>query len=227
MPEVLIIEDRLTFADLLKRKLNDLGIEAMISGTGEKGLKSLSQQHIPVVILDLKLPDRDGIEILKEIKGNDPSVEVIIISAYGTIERAVDAMRLGAHDFIPKPVDPEHVSLIVLRLLREKRLREEFQMIKKEWQEKIGFEIIGVSKSLQGALDLLRKAAASDATVLLIGESGTGKELFAHALHRLSKRKDHPFVPINCAAIPRELLENELFGSEKGAFTGSTGRKIG
>ncbi|RKX69151.1 sigma-54-dependent Fis family transcriptional regulator [candidate division WOR-3 bacterium] len=227
MSEVLVIEDKLSFADLLKRKLKELGIDSITTESGKKGLDLLTKHTFRVVILDLRLPDADGIDILKEIKEADPSIEVIIISAYGTIERAVEAMRLGAHDFIPKPVDPEHLGLIVLRLLRERRLKEEYLMIKKEWEEQIGFEIVGVSKALQEALYHLKKAAASDATVLLIGESGTGKELFAHALHRLSRRKNRPFVPINCAAIPRELLENELFGSERGAFTGATARKIG
>lgn len=227
MLDVLIIEDKKTFADLLRKKLKEVGIEAVSASKAKEGLDLVTERGSRIVVLDIRLPDMDGIETLKRIKEIDANIEVIIVSAFGTIERAVEAMRLGAHDFIPKPVDPEHISLIVLRLLRERRMRDEYQLIKSAWEERVGFEIVGQSGALQKAMSHLEKAAISDATVLLFGESGTGKELFAHALHRLSNRRDYPFVPINCAAIPRELLENELFGSEKGAFTGARTRKIG
>jgi DNA-binding NtrC family response regulator len=181
-----------------------------------------------VVLTDLKLPRMDGMGVLSEFREIDPEASVILMTAYGTIETAVEAMRMGAFDFLTKPFDTDHLSVIIKRALENRRLVAENTILREEIANSLGMkQIIGNSDQIKESMDLVQKVSPSDTTVLLLGESGTGKELFARAIHRLSNRSKGAFVAINCAAIPRELLENELFGSEKGAFTGAVGRKIG
>jgi DNA-binding NtrC family response regulator len=166
--------------------------------------------------------------VLSEVKEIDPEISVIVMTAYGTVETAVEAMKVGAFDFITKPFDTDRLSLLIKRALENRRLVAENTLLREELAQTYGLtEIIGKSEKIKEATDLVKKVAPSDTTALLLGESGTGKELFARAIHYLSPRKEGPFVAINCAAIPRELLENELFGSEKGAFTSSHARKMG
>jgi DNA-binding NtrC family response regulator len=186
------------------------------------------QERPAVVLTDLRLPDGDGFGVLRAAKELDAELPVIVMTAYGSIQDAVAAMKEGALDFLAKPVDPDHLLLMVDRALRQRRLMTEYILLKDELASRRGAPaIIGESPALKKAIVALQRAAGTDATVLLEGESGTGKELFARALHALSQRADGPFVAINCAAIPDNLLETELFGHEKGAFTGAVARKPG
>jgi DNA-binding NtrC family response regulator len=180
------------------------------------------------VLTDLKLPVGDGFGVLRAAKELDPDLQVVVMTAYGSIQDAVSAMKEGAMDFLAKPIDPDHLLLMVGRAIAQRRMLTEYIILKEELAERRGApRIIGEDGKLRQVSQQLHRAAATDATVLLEGESGTGKELFARALHALSPRADGPFVAINCAAIPETLLETELFGHEKGAFTGAVQRKPG
>jgi len=227
MPDILIVEDKKSFGEMLKGNLADAGLSVHWVQRGREALKLIKREQVDIALLDLRLPDIEGVDLLREIRKIDSDIACLIMTAYGSIERAVEAMKLGAYDFITKPFDVEQLIQIIERILQGKRCLLENILLKEETTRLHGYEIIGKSTAIKKSAELLKKAAPTDATVLLFGESGTGKELFARACHTLSYRKDFPFVPINCAAIPRELLENELFGSEKGAFTGAAVRKLG
>ena len=228
MPSVLIVDDKDSLRDMLAKTLSVEGYEVESAADGENAIKLADTRRFDVVLTDLRLPTMDGIEVLSKLKEMDPSQEVIMMTAFGTIETAVHAMKLGAFDFLTKPFDPEHLTLLLERALETQRLAAENVLLKEELSSRLGAaEIIGTSSKIREATDLVRKVASSGSTVLLCGESGTGKELFARAIHTLSSRPSQPYVTINCAAIPRELLENELFGSERGAFTGAVARKLG
>jgi DNA-binding NtrC family response regulator len=193
-----------------------------------EALQHLQQSRPAVVLTDLKLPAGDGFGVLRAAKELDPELQVIVMTAFGSIQDAVTAMKEGAMDFLAKPVDPDHLILMVERAIAQRRMLSEYILLKEELAQRRGApRIIGEDPQLRQVSQQLHRAAATDATVLLEGESGTGKELFARALHALSPRADGPFVAINCAAIPDTLLETELFGHEKGAFTGAVGRKPG
>jgi DNA-binding NtrC family response regulator len=202
---------------------------AVLEARDEPEAIRLLQQAQPAVILsDLRLPQGDGFGVLRAAKEIDSDIPVIVMTAYGSIEDAVKAMKEGAMDFLAKPVDPDHLLLLVQRALEQRRIVTENLLLKEELAVRRGApQLVGDDQSLRKVFTALQRAAATDATVLLEGESGTGKELFARSLHALSARADAPFVAINCAAIPENLLETELFGYEKGAFTGAAARKPG
>ena len=202
---------------------------SVIEATDELEATAALRDHRPAIVLtDLRLPQGDGFGVLRAAKELDPEISVIVMTAYGSIEDAVVAMKEGAMDFLAKPVDPDHLLLLVGRALDRHRITTENMLLKEELAIRRGLpEIVGQDASLRKVVTMLRRAAGSDATVLLEGESGTGKELFARALHAFSSRAEGPFVAINCAAIPETLLESELFGHEKGAFTGAVARKPG
>lgn len=228
MEKVLIIEDKLSLQNLLKEVLKKNGFEVDTASDGEKGKELIEKNEYELIIADYKLPKKDGIEILKFAKEKDPNLPVIIITAYGTIELAVQAMKEGAEDFLIKPIDPDHLLLVVNKVFEKQRLLKENILLKEK--SSVFFplpEIIGKSPIMQNVSEEVIKVAPTDATVLLLGESGTGKELFARAIHSFSKRAKGPFVAINCAAIPETLIENELFGHEKGSFTGAVSRQFG
>lgn len=228
MADVLIVEDKETLGEVLKTSLLDAGISSYVSRTGRDALQAFKREKFEICLLDLRLPDIDGLDLLKELKKIDSEARFVIITAFGTIERAVEAMKLGATDFLTKPFDMEQLINLLKKILDERRCYYENVLLKDITGKLLGIpEIIGKTSNIKGAIELLQKVAPTDTTVLLLGESGTGKELFARACHTLSPRRENPFVPINCAAIPSELLENELFGSEKGAFTGAIARKMG
>jgi DNA-binding NtrC family response regulator len=193
-----------------------------------EAVRLLQQAQPAVVLSDLRLPEGDGFGVLRATKEIDADIPVIVMTAYGSIEDAVAAMKEGAMDFLAKPVDPDHLLLLVNRALEQRRIVTENLLLKEELAVRRGApQLVGEDPSLRKVFSSLQRAAVTDATVLLEGESGTGKELFARSLHALSPRADAPFVAINCAAIPENLLETELFGYEKGAFTGAVGRKPG
>jgi DNA-binding NtrC family response regulator len=225
---VLVVEDKSAMQQMLSATLAGEGYEVDVAPNGKDAIQKAKNKRYDLVLTDLKLPGADGLEVLSEVKEIDPEISVIVMTAYGTVETAVEAMKVGAFDFITKPFDTDRLSLLIKRALENRRLVAENTLLREELAQTYGLtEIIGKSEKIKEATDLVKKVAPSDTTALLLGESGTGKELFARAIHYLSPRKEGPFVAINCAAIPRELLENELFGSEKGAFTSSHARKMG
>lgn len=228
MERILVIEDKKSMAQMLRTTLESEGYECLIAFNGKEALKIISQEQPDLIITDLKLPDIDGLTILKELRQEDQDTPVIIMTAFGTIEIAVEAIKEGAFDFVPKPFDMDHLLLIIKRALNTRRLYRENLLLKEEMAFHKGMpEIVGKSAAISEVLAKVKKVALTKTTVLLQGESGTGKELFARAIHYMSPRAKGLFVPINCAAIPRDLLESELFGYEKGAFTGATHRKLG
>ena len=228
METVLVIEDKESMAEMLKETLESAGYKVISARDGIEGIKFLKEGKIDLVLTDLKVPKRDGIEILKASKEENQLIPVIVMTAFGSVETAVTAMKVGAFDFITKPFDTDHLLMLIKRALENQRLLTENILLKEEVASKFGLpRIIGNSAEFMKVAQIIQKVAPAKTTVLLIGESGTGKELFARAIHNLSGRKQYPFVPINCAAIPRDLLESELFGHEKGAFTGADAKKLG
>jgi DNA-binding NtrC family response regulator len=213
---------------MLRHALEGHGHAVLEARDETEAIQQLREARPVVVLTDLKLPVGDGFGVLRAAKEFDPDTQVVVMTAYGSIQDAVAAMKEGALDFLAKPIDPDHLLLMVERAIAQRRLITEYILLKEELAERRGApRIIGEDGRLRQVSQQLHRAAATDATVLLEGESGTGKELFARALHVLSPRADGPFVAINCAAIPETLLETELFGHEKGAFTGATQRKPG
>ena len=228
MADILIVEDKESFGKMLTASLEDAGISVSLAKDGRQAMRLFKKEKFEIGIIDLRLPDIDGIDLLRELKKSDTDTKFLIMTAFGTIERAVEAMKLGAYDFLTKPFDVEQLIVLIQRILQEQRRYYENILLRDESSRIHGApEIIGKGPAIKHVAQLLQKAAPTDTTVMITGESGTGKELFARACHVLSPRKDNPFVAINCAAIPHQLLENELFGSEKGAFTGAISRKIG
>jgi DNA-binding NtrC family response regulator len=228
MDTILVIEDKDSMLAMLKQTLEGEGYQVIPATDGAEGIKRLADERIGLVLTDLKLPKKDGFEVLKAAKADNPLLPVIVMTAFGTIETAVKAVKEGAYDFLTKPFDTDHLLVLIKRALDSYRVATENILLKSELADKLGFpRIIGKSKQLQDITASIQKVAPTNATVLIHGESGTGKELFARAIHFLSRRKDAPFVAINSAAIPHELLESELFGYERGAFTGADARKLG
>jgi DNA-binding NtrC family response regulator len=225
---ILLVEDKDSLRTMLRLALERQGHTVLEAKDQPEAVKHL-QQGLPAVVLsDLRLPDGDGFGVLRASKEIEPDVPVIVMTAYGSIEDAVSAMKEGAMDFLAKPVDPDHLLLLVARALDQRRIVTENLLLKEELAVRRGAPLlVGENASLRKVYASLQRAATTDTTVLIEGESGTGKELFARSLHALSPRADAPFVAINCAAIPENLLETELFGYEKGAFTGAVARKPG
>ena len=228
MPNILVVDDKDSMRNMLTETLTEEGYRVDNASDGKKALDLVRNKSYDLVVTDLRMPNVDGLSLLAEIKAVDDDTSVIVMTAYGTVENAVEAMKEGAYDFITKPFDTEHLCVMVNRALENRRLVAENTLLRHELMDGNEFaNIIGSSDKMRELGALIKKVSDSDASVLLHGESGTGKELFAKAIHSLSGRKDRPFIAINCAAIPNELLENELFGSEKGAFTGASSRKMG
>ena len=225
---VLLVEDKDSLRAMLRLALEGQGHAVLEARDEPEAREQLRENRPAVVLTDLKLPAGDGFGVLRAAKDLDPELQVIVMTAYASIQDAVTAMKEGAMDFLAKPVDPDHLLLMVARAIAQRRMLTENILLKEELAERRGApRIVGEHPRLKQVSLQLQRAAASDATVLLEGESGTGKELFARALHVLSARNEGPFVAINCAAIPETLLETELFGHEKGAFTGAAMRKPG
>jgi DNA-binding NtrC family response regulator len=229
MKRLLIVEDKESLAHMLREAVEADGFEPDVASSGSQAMRWLAEGRRYVAVLtDLRLPGADGIAVLRQAKESDPDCPVIVMTAFGTIENAVEAMKLGAHDFIQKPVDVDHLSILLKRCREHRELRHENLLLKEEFQRLYRLPaIVGESPRIVEVSHAIQRVAPTDSTVLLQGESGTGKELFARAIHQLSPRRDRPFVALNCAAIPSTLIENELFGHEKGAFTGASSRQLG
>jgi DNA-binding NtrC family response regulator len=228
MEPILLVEDKSELRAMLRKALERAGYDVDDAADGSSAVQKIRARRYLLVLTDLKLPGKSGLDVLRESKQADPTVPVILITAFGSIEEAVTAMKDGAFDFIQKPVDLEHLKLLVERASRQQEMLRENLLLREEYTTRYGFpRIVGESAAMRDATHQAQRVAATDSTVLLLGNSGTGKELFARAIHHLSSRRDLPFVALNCAAIPEGLVENELFGHERGAYTGAGARKIG
>jgi len=228
-PRILVVEDeraiQLALSGLLRRE----GHEVDVAGSGDEAIAALRERRFDLVLTDLALGrGADGMDVLRAAKEIRPECAVVMITAHGSEAIAVEAMKAGAEDYVPKPFDNDEIRLVTQRALERTRLEREIRMLREQIQRQYGFEnLIGAGASMQRVFETMQKVAETDLTVLVRGESGTGKELVAQALHNRSARKDRPFVAVNCAAINAELVESELFGHEKGAFTGADARRVG
>ncbi|MEJ2197130.1 MAG: sigma-54 dependent transcriptional regulator [Desulfuromonadales bacterium] len=226
---ILVVDDEHLIRWSLEQSLLKQGYDVSTAASGEEAIKQIQEETPELVLLDIQLPGMDGLEVLQKVKEIDSEIIVVMVTALGVLETAVKAMRLGAHDYINKPFNLDELSIIVKKALETRQLRKEVAHLRSAQESKFGIDnIIGDSRHMKQVLDMVRKVAKSDAsTVLIQGESGTGKELIARAIHMESARKDKPFMAINCAAVPETLLESELMGHEKGAFTDAKMQKRG
>ncbi len=223
-----VIDDEPIIHEVLNQLLTTEGYEVELSSSGEEALEKLSSQAYDVTLLDLLMPGLDGIEVLKQIKRIDPQAVIIIITAYASVESAIAAMKMGAHDYIQKPFKHDELILIIERALEHKSLQDENLRLKGELDRKFSFEnIVGQSQPMQKIFDLIKAIAPTRSTILIQGESGTGKELVARAIHQNSDRRHYPFIVVNSGTLPPDLLESHLFGHVKGAFTGAVSQKEG
>ncbi len=227
MRKILVAEDERNLREGIAEAFRDAGHEVIEAEDGEQALEEVRAQLFDLVITDYKMPGIDGLELLRRIRMINDQVAVIMITAYGTVEGAVEAMRLGAYDYIQKPFQLEELELKAERALEHRRLLTRLMLADRRELVHRFDNIVGESPAMRRIFDVIAKVAPSNATVLILGETGTGKELIAEAIHRNSQRKDGPFVKVNCAALPENLLESELFGHERGAFTGADRQRIG
>ena len=223
---ILVADDDGDIRDILSETLNSLGSRVITAANGQECLDKVDKEGPELVLLDIEMPVKNGLEVLKELRHRGRGTTAIMITAYGTVERAVQAMKEGAFDFITKPFDLDHIGLVVEKALDRERLKRGFERFSEEESQRYRL-IGGESLKMREAIETAKKAAASKSTVLLLGESGTGKEVFARAIHNWSERKHEPFIAINCVGLSKDLLEDELFGHEKGAFTGAHQLKKG
>ena len=223
--KVLIIDDEEAIRSSLKMILEYEGYECVLAANGEAGLKIAERENPDLVFLDIKMPQVDGMEVLKRLKAADGAPPVVMISGHADVATAFEASKLGAFDFLEKPLESERVLVVTRNALSHKTLEKENRRLKLAFEDK--YRMVGKSAALDKVGEAIRRAAPTNATVLIMGESGVGKELVARAIHGNSLRKDEEFVQVNCAAIPEELIESELFGHEKGSFTGATEKQIG
>ncbi|MBJ6802415.1 sigma-54-dependent transcriptional regulator [Geomonas propionica] len=227
-PKILIIDDDSSLRRVLEYNLQQEGYDVYTAADGAAGLQLFEEKSPQLVITDLKMPGMTGFEVLSSVKERAPSTVVIVLTAFGAIDTAVEAMKLGAFHYLTKPFNREELKVTVLKGLQLQGLSEENRLLKEELSGRSEFKsIVGTSRAMEGVFSVVRKVADTEATVLITGESGTGKELVARAIHSGSSRRAAPFIAVNCAAIPRDLLESELFGHVKGAFTGAIRDKEG
>lgn len=228
MENILIIDDEKSLLDLLSVVLKKEGYRVKTCLSPSRVFDLLEKESFDLLVCDIKLPEISGMEVLKFVRENKPDLPVIMITAYGSLKQAVEALKAGAIDYILKPFDVEELKIIIAQELEKRRLREENILLRRDLQQRYSFEnMIGKSKTMQEVYGLIEKSSTTDSTVLITGESGTGKEMAARAIHFLSRRSERPFISINCAALPENLLESELFGHVKGSFTGAVADKKG
>ncbi len=228
MARVLLVDDDPSLREVLAFTLREGGHEVVLAGGGEEGLAAMETSRPEVVITDLKMPGIDGLQLLERVRAIDPAIPVILLTAFGSIEDAVEAMKRGAHDYLTKPYNREELKVAIDQALERRRLLIENRELRSRLREQTRrIDIVHASEAMTRILEIVRRIAPTDATVLLTGESGTGKEVIAHAIHAESDRWERPFVAVNCAAIPKDLIESELFGYVRGAFTGAVKDKPG
>ncbi len=228
MEPILLVEDKAELRAMLRKALERAGYTVDEAPDGTSAIEKVRSRRYLLVLTDLKLPGSSGLDVLREARRAEPTLPVILVTAYGSVEEAVTAMKEGAFDFIQKPVDLDHLKLLLERAAHQQELLRENLLLREEYAARYGFpHLVGGPPAMKDASQMTQRVAATDSTVLLLGESGTGKELFARAIHHLSPRAEQPFVAVNCAAIPEGLVENELFGHERGAYTGAGARKMG
>ncbi len=227
-PKILVVDDEAVMRESLHDWLSDAGYQVFTAENGPQALEIIEKENLGIVIADLVMPGMDGIELMKQAREILPNIQVIIITAYGSIPTAIAAMKEGAYDYIEKPFCPERVESLLERLVEHQGLIEENLSLRQRLEDRYRFEnIIAKSPEMQRVIEVIKVVARSNATVLITGDSGTGKELVARAIHSQSHRRDKPFVAVSCAALPESLLESELFGHEKGSFTGAYAQKKG
>ena len=228
METVLIVDDEKNYPPILSAVLEEEGFETLTAFSGEEALSVLKNSDVDLVLTDMKMPSLDGIELLERIKEKDPGLPVIMMTAHGTVEKAVEAMQKGAYNYILKPFDNERLVIYVNKAVQMYRVIKENRRLRETVESQYSFgNIIGKSSKMQNIFDLIYKIAPATASILIEGESGTGKDLVAKSIHYNSPRRDHPFIAVNCSALAESLLESELFGHEKGAFTGAVATKKG
>jgi DNA-binding NtrC family response regulator len=223
---ILVVDDDPYIQEALGDRLESLGYQVARASDGKQALELIDHQDPQMVFLDIEMPGIKGLDVLREIRTREKDFPVVMITAYGSIDLAVEAMKEGAYDFIPKPFKASHIALVVDKAMERQRLRREKEVLSEEVDKRYRL-VAGKSAKLEAAISGAKKAAGSKSTILLLGESGTGKELFARAIHNWSERKDRAFIAINCVGLSKELLESELFGYERGAFTGANQLKRG
>src|SRR5882724_1760268 len=228
MEPLLLVEDKTELRAMLRKALERNGFRVVEAPDGSAAIQKIRAKRYQMVVTDLKMPGASGLDVLRASKQADSTIPVILLTAFGSVEEAVSAMKEDAFDFIQKPVDLDHLKLLVERATRQQELLRENLILREEFSARYGFpRIVGESPAMKAVSQQLQRVAPTDSTVLLLGESGTGKELSARAIHHLSNRREQSFIALNCAAIPEGLVENELFGHERGAFTGAGNRKAG
>jgi len=226
--KILIVDDEEGMRRLLARLLFKAGYETATAANGAEALALIESDHFDLVVTDIQMPEMDGLQLLQEIRSFDPELPIIVITAYGTVENAVAALRAGASDYITKPFENDDILLTLERVFEHSRLRDENRYLHEQIEQRYSFAgITGRSAAMQAVLEMAASVASANANVLITGESGTGKELIARSIHAGSPRRDKPFIVLNCAALPENLLESELFGHEKGAFTGAMAARKG
>jgi DNA-binding NtrC family response regulator len=226
---ILIVDDQESIRHFIEKAMTDEGYQVATAGEGKAALRSVTEQMPDLVLLDLRLPDMHGLDVLKKVKDIDSDLQVVIMTAFGDVESAVRAMKLGAHDYINKPINLEQLFITVAKALENRTLWRELKHLRRQNTDRFSRELLKTgSRAMQDVYTTVDSVAQSGTTSVLIqGESGTGKEHLANMIHELSTRREKPFLEINCAAIPKELLESELFGHEKGAFTDARTQKQG
>ena len=222
---ILIADDEPGIRSSLQKLLEFEGYRVLLAEDGPRALELSRERAVDLVLLDIKMPGMDGLEVLSHVHADQPQLPVVIISGHGTIQTAVEATRLGAFDFVEKPVDADRLLLVIRNGLAQRKLLKENVTLKAEVRQQT--RIVGEHSEMQKILETVKKVAPANVRVLIMGENGTGKEMVARALHEFSPRAEEPFVEVNCAAIPEELIESELFGHERGSFTGAMARRDG
>ena len=225
---ILVIDDEAAQRDVLTGYLKKKGYQIFAASSGKEGIEITKNEPVDIILSDFKMPDLNGIEVLEQVKKMNPEISFVIVTAYGTVENAVKAMRLGAFDYISKPVDLDELDLMIERIIEHRNLKSENQLLKTQLQEKYKISsIVSQSQKMEEVINVAARVAESKATVLITGENGTGKEVLAKAIHYMSSRKEKPFIAVNVPALTETLLESELFGHDKGAFTGADKMKKG
>ena len=226
--KALVIDDDISTLELMQFYLESLEFEVITAENGTKAIESVKETRFDVILTDLHLPDFDGIEIVKQIKQILPETEIIMITGFGSTEKAIEATKAGAFYYVEKPIELDELTILIEKALERKQQVAEIQELRQKLSSRNSYQgIIGASKSMQDIYEMIESVAESDANILILGESGTGKEIIANAIHFKSHRSNKPFIKVNCSALPKDLIESELFGHTKGAFTGATGDKIG